>query len=270
MANSDEERAQINIDALSEETAVPRPEDTSSQEEDVDVPYEERAELTTSILGAVDKYMTTKTNTIEKRFERILEKSSEETLKKATKKIKLETPELKRPGCKDQFEHNQIVFEHFESAERHIRNAELKEAMQDIDEGKKIISKRQKLVQLADREETGWAFVKEYVADDLASGSDDEKKIAKCRATANRKLKAKDLKNKSLKSRSFSNRYPFRQASYNRKSYPNYQRSSYSGASSSSSQSQDFRKNRYDRQCYACGRRGHLVYSCPERQKSRY
>ena len=270
MANSDEEAAPISMDGLLDDTPDTRPDDPSSQEEDADVPHEERTELTNSILGAVDKFMISKASTLEKRFERILEKSSEETVKKATKKIKLETPELKRPGCKDQFEHNQLVLEHLEAAEQHLRNAEVKEAIQSIQEGKKVVLKRQKLVLLADREETGWLFVKEYVADDLASGSDDEKKIVKCRTAATRKLKAKEVKNKSFKSRSFSNRYPSRQGSFSRKPYQNYQRSDYSGASSSSYRNQDFRKNRYDRQCFSCGKRGHLVYSCTERQKSRY
>ena len=43
-------------------------------------------------------------------------------------------------------------------------------------EGKKI-RKRQKLVKLADRNKGGWLVVQEYESDDLASNSEDEKKI---------------------------------------------------------------------------------------------
>ena len=51
------------------------------------------------------------------------------------------------------------------------------EATDEIEKGKKLVNKRQKLTRLADREENGWHIVKDYVADDLASNSDNEKLI---------------------------------------------------------------------------------------------
>lgn len=46
-----------------------------------------------------------------------------------------------------------------------------------VAEGKLIIKKRQKLIKIADKNKDGWLLVKEYENDDLASGSEREKKI---------------------------------------------------------------------------------------------
>ena len=55
-----------------------------------------------------------------------------------------------------------------------------------LHEGKKIILKRIKLIRLADRE--SWPVAAEYVSDDLASNSEDEKHINRAVRTANAKL----------------------------------------------------------------------------------
>ena len=46
-----------------------------------------------------------------------------------------------------------------------------------VAEEKLIIKKRQKLIKIADKNRDGWLVVKEYERDDLASDSEDEKKI---------------------------------------------------------------------------------------------
>ena len=56
-----------------------------------------------------------------------------------------------------------------------------------VAEGKQIIKKRQKLIKIADKNKDGWLVVQEYESDDLASDSEDEKKIRKAKAAAERK-----------------------------------------------------------------------------------
>jgi hypothetical protein len=51
-----------------------------------------------------------------------------------------------------------------------------------------FLARRQKLIKLADRSESGWAVVEEYDADALADNSDDERKIEKAEKAAERKL----------------------------------------------------------------------------------
>jgi len=61
-------------------------------------------------------------------------------------------------------------------------------------EGKKIIHKRQKLIKIADKCTDGWQVVEEYESDELASDSEDEKKLKKAKEAAGKKRKAKEQK----------------------------------------------------------------------------
>ena len=50
-----------------------------------------------------------------------------------------------------------------------------------------MIRKRQKLIRIADKSADGCKVVDEYVSDDLASGSDDEKRLKEAKEAASRK-----------------------------------------------------------------------------------
>ena len=56
-----------------------------------------------------------------------------------------------------------------------------------VSEGRKLIHKRQKLIKIADRCKDGWQVVEEYESDELASNSEDEKKLKKAKEAAGRK-----------------------------------------------------------------------------------
>ena len=58
-----------------------------------------------------------------------------------------------------------------------------------IAEGQHLIKKRQKLIKIADRNKDGWLVVQEYESDDLASDSEDEKKLRKAKVAAERNRK---------------------------------------------------------------------------------
>ena len=58
-----------------------------------------------------------------------------------------------------------------------------------------MVKNRQKAIRITDRSELGWAMVNEYGKDELADGSDNEKRIARAVATAERKVA--QLKRKS-------------------------------------------------------------------------
>ena len=59
---------------------------------------------------------------------------------------------------------------------------------------KTLIAHRQKLIRLADLSELGWRVVSEYEANPLASDSEDEKRIYRAEARANRRLKTERAK----------------------------------------------------------------------------
>ena len=64
-----------------------------------------------------------------------------------------------------------------------------------VAEAKLITKKRQKLIKIADKKRDGWLVVQEYETDDLASDSEDEKKIRKAKTAAWKKQKAAKSKN---------------------------------------------------------------------------
>ena len=87
-----------------------------------------------------------------------------------------EVSQLRFKGNKRQFEHNaklDFVLDRIR-AETDGHNVAVSEL---IKEGKELIRKRQKLIRIADKSVDGWKMVDEYVSDDLAPGSEDDKRL---------------------------------------------------------------------------------------------
>ena len=57
---------------------------------------------------------------------------------------------------------------------------------------RELIRKGPKLIKIADKSKDGWQVVAEYWSDDVASNSEDEKRLKKARETASRKRQQKD------------------------------------------------------------------------------
>jgi len=60
---------------------------------------------------------------------------------------------------------------------------------EELRAGMRAITNRQKLIKIADRSEFSWAVVEAYESDNLASDSEDEKRLIKAERDAERKLK---------------------------------------------------------------------------------
>ena len=60
----------------------------------------------------------------------------------------------------------------------------LKRIKKILEEGRKLIAGRQKLILLVNRSQHGWDLVKQYEANELAEGSNDERKIRKAEKVA--------------------------------------------------------------------------------------
>ena len=139
-------------------------------------------------------------------------------------------------------------------------------AKQELQEGKKLLAERQKLIKLADRSECGWATVSVYVTDDLADTPDDERRISKAERSAKKALEAKREKSRSRSTSSKSNNFA-----------PN--NNSFHSRSSIDSSFQSFQKPFQFRQatffpgtfrgrsqagvCFGCGLEGNWRNSCP-------
>ena len=88
-----------------------------------------------------------------------------------------ETSELNFKGNRKQFELNSNLSRIFSLIEQNIDNpSEIQKLVQD---GHQLIKKRQKFIRLANRSKDGWRVVQEHESDDLASDSEDEKRIRK-------------------------------------------------------------------------------------------
>ena len=138
--------------------------------------------------AAVDQVFST--------FKDFLEKKLEDKGKQIEQRSKLdkEVVQLRFKGNQKQFEFNAELDAIFESIEIESESIEpnsskIKTLSQ---EGRQRIRKRQKLIKIADKSKDGWQVVAEYESDDLASGSDDEKRLKKAREAASRKRRQKE------------------------------------------------------------------------------
>lgn len=129
-------------------------------------------------------------------FKDYLENKLESKTKEIEQKSKIdkEVVQLKFKGNQKQFELNaslDSILENIESEsqrgqpnQEHIRNL--------AQDGRQLIRKRQKLIKIADKSKDGWQVVAEYESDELASGSEDEKRLKKAREAAGRKRRQKE------------------------------------------------------------------------------
>ena len=125
----------------------------------------------------------------------------------------------------------------------------IQSAKEKLEEGKKLIRKRMKLIKLADRED--WETVAQYVSDEMASDSEDEKRINRARRAAS----AKSEKQKKLrKQRRFPDYNKVNQFNPYNVSHPYHKRSQITD----------------QRQCWGCNRYGHFISQCPFRSDSKY
>ena len=146
----------------------------------------------------------------DQKFSHLKRELSDDQLKSSSslvKKLKTETSlSFKFSGNKKQFEFNTETLEHLthqslsfvdslkspvdlENSEIHQVSALILKLDDSLNVAAKAIKRRNKLIGIADKSEAGWAAVGEYISDEVASGSEDEKKIRAAEQRAFRKKK---------------------------------------------------------------------------------
>ena len=122
-------------------------------------------------------------------FKDYLKKKLEDKGKQIDQKSKIdkEVVQLKYKGNQKQFELNAELDAILENIETESDHSE-----PNTQEARQLISKRRKPIEIADKSKDGWQVVAEYESDELASGSEDEKRPKKAREAASRKRRQKD------------------------------------------------------------------------------
>lgn len=222
--------------------------------------------LTTAINVAVAGALTQAIGGIHSYVDNQLEsqKKANEKASFDIQKLKAKKVQFRFKGNEEQVNFNCSILDQLQEAKKSLPLGSsaapiLKKAEEDL-------RQRNKLVKLADKSEAGWLAVDEYLADDLAEDSEDDKKIRSAQARAAARKKKTGLKSvpkpKPYQARrpmaspanpaylpSYANNFrgPIRyNTPYTRPFNPTYQ----SGPKSS-----DF--------CFACGKTGHWRRNCP-------
>ena len=164
---------------------------------------------------------------------------------------------LKKKSKKQQSDFNRKILHVNEHALTALKNRQYERAQQELEEGRHLISKRQKVIKLADKSEFGWGTDNEYLMDELASDDEDAKKIKTAERRAAQKSKerlaSRNKRKVTVTANQFhSNRYNFDPFCTSSKVPINFFRHN----NANNRTSNDI--------CYRCGKPGHWAKFCKE------
>ncbi|XP_073253265.1 uncharacterized protein [Porites lutea] len=146
-----------------------------------------QAAVTRSIGSLTDNL----TQVIESRLTDFAKRFSEEnssSVEQAVKKARREQYTCKRKDNQQQLDHSLQVLDKLDEASDALKHKSYEKVKAALESGTELVSKRVKAIKLADKSEFGWATVNEYLSDELASDSDDEKRIYRAERRTERKV----------------------------------------------------------------------------------
>ncbi|XP_068706348.1 uncharacterized protein [Montipora foliosa] len=115
-----------------------------------------------------------------------------------------EAGKLKFQGNKDQFLFNSQLQETLDDTADFLAARDVEKAGEKVEELKKSLRHRQRIIKLADKSEAGWLAVKEYQTEELASDSEDEKRMKNAQEKSLKQKKQNAFK-RSEKAKNSSN-----------------------------------------------------------------
>ena len=195
-------------------------------------------------------------------MKRALEVDREAAEQRLVKKLKLDPPPtFKKKSHEKQFLFNSTVEDKLDACVVALQETPpaIEKAKSVLEEGKLLITKRQKLIKIADRSEYGWATVDEYVEDELAEGKEDERRLFRAEGRAKRRHKAYEDKRKS------NRKQPIRNRSKPQSQPQVLSHSQYVAGKSASQPIQSGASMSANSigPCFSCGQMGHLKRFCP-------
>ena len=99
-------------------------------------------------------------------------------------KLKARKKGLKTQGNREQESFNSAIIDLIEQSLKLFNSGCTTAAIAVLEKALKDLNFRNKLVQIADKSDAGWKAEEEYLVDDLASDSEDDKRIRKAQAIA--------------------------------------------------------------------------------------
>lgn len=164
---------------------------------------------------------------------------------------------MKNKGNQAQHDHAANLLDLIKSADDSVKEEDTNGARQSLKKAKKELEKRIKLIRLADKSEHGWATVNEYLSDELASDSEDEKRMRRAESQAAAKRK------RNLQ------RHQFQQQELNppKKLKPVSDGQEANGPATNKRFFRSSREFQYNDKCFGCGRTGHWRVHCPNYDK---
>ena len=122
-------------------------------------------------------------------FKKQFAEENSSSVEAAVKRARRDRYVFKSKGNEQQFEHAESVLEKFEGAKGALSVNAISKAKKAIEQGMALVSKRMKLIKIADKSQYSWATVQEYLSDELASDSDDGKRLFRSEKRAEKKVK---------------------------------------------------------------------------------
>ena len=125
-------------------------------------------------------------------FKADVRQAQDEAATKAVHRMRHDKPfEYKKKAHGEQARFNVQVEETVQEAQEALSTLEEAPALQHtqeaLEKGARLLAERQKLIKIADRSVNGWGVVTEYMVDELADDSDDDKRLEKAEKAAERK-----------------------------------------------------------------------------------
>ena len=125
-------------------------------------------------------------------LKRELSEDNEAKTQSAAKRFKKDSDiEFKYKGNKKQYMFSLDVIDKAKVATKHFDRKQDDRDFKTLDKIVNDLNTRNKLIRMADKSVPGWNIADEYLTDELASDSDDEKRMRQAEARALRKKKAK-------------------------------------------------------------------------------